>query len=145
MRGHECTLHARGPSRTGGQRGEGPRRQDDPKALRSGPGGAGQSLAGRVEAEARIARIWSELLGTENLSAGDSFFDVGGHSLLSLRAIVRLREETGVEFAPQDFFTMTLGDMAERLEHEGPLATAEPVRWNVIERLKNAFKSRFGD
>jgi amino acid adenylation domain-containing protein len=38
----------------------------------------------RSEAEQRIAAIWREVLGVEKIGVEDSFFDLGGHSLLVL-------------------------------------------------------------
>ena len=42
------------------------------------------------EAEARIAAVWSEVLGIEQVSVTASFFDLGGHSLLATRIAAAL-------------------------------------------------------
>lgn len=47
----------------------------------------------RDEVEARLARIWEEILGVETVGARDDFFELGGHSLLALRLTMRLRRE----------------------------------------------------
>ncbi|MEB3357180.1 MAG: SDR family NAD(P)-dependent oxidoreductase [Synechococcales bacterium] len=46
----------------------------------------------RNEIEQTIAAIWQDLLGIEQVSIYDSFFDLGGQSLLAIQAISRLRE-----------------------------------------------------
>jgi arthrofactin-type cyclic lipopeptide synthetase C len=43
--------------------------------------------------------MWTELLGAEAIGVEDSFFALGGDSLLALRFLARLREEVGVEYS----------------------------------------------
>ena len=43
-----------------------------------------------TETEQALYRIWSDLLGRQNFSVTDTFFDLGGHSLLGLRLFNRL-------------------------------------------------------
>jgi hypothetical protein len=38
--------------------------------------------------EKEIARVWSELLGFEQIGINDDFFDLGGHSLLAMQVFV---------------------------------------------------------
>ncbi len=45
--------------------------------------------------ERSLFRIWSELLGRERFGVTDTFFDLGGHSLLGLRLFNRLETEFG--------------------------------------------------
>ncbi|WP_166310137.1 non-ribosomal peptide synthetase [Photorhabdus cinerea] len=47
------------------------------------------------ELEEMLARIWSELLAVDKVSRNDNFFDLGGQSLLVVRFVFRLQEETG--------------------------------------------------
>jgi len=49
----------------------------------------------RTDLEERIARVWREVLGVERVGVEDSFFDLGGHSLLLIRVMSRLREVLG--------------------------------------------------
>jgi FkbH-like protein len=68
--------------------------------------------------EARLAKIWSELLHKSGISRTDNFFDLGGHSLLAVLLIVRVRETFGVELAIDDVYSvnLTLGELASRIE-----------------------------
>ncbi|MGH1491268.1 MAG: amino acid adenylation domain-containing protein [Acidimicrobiales bacterium] len=50
-----------------------------------------------TDAERKIATIWSELLPGVSFGADDDFFDVGGHSLLAVSLVERIRRETGVD------------------------------------------------
>ncbi|MGB3298890.1 MAG: acyltransferase domain-containing protein, partial [Phormidesmis sp.] len=54
-------------------------------------------LAPRTEVEETIAGIWQDLLGLEKVGIHDSFFDLGGHSLMAIQVISRLREAFPVE------------------------------------------------
>jgi len=51
------------------------------------------------EAEASMQRLWSELLGhrAEDMSVTGSFFDYGGHSLLAVRLVAKIRKAFGRE------------------------------------------------
>ncbi len=46
-----------------------------------------------TEIEKRIAKIWSELLQIEEIGTNDSFFELGGNSLLALKSIAALKEK----------------------------------------------------
>ena len=85
-----------------------PQRQGGPAALPA-PDVArpetGEALvAPRNPTEARLAEIWSELLGIERIGVDDDFFELGGHSLLATQAVSRVRESFGVELPLRTFF-----------------------------------------
>ena len=54
-------------------------------------------VAPRNEIEQKIADIWQELLGIEQVGINDNFFELGGHSLLAVQIVSRLREVFPVE------------------------------------------------
>jgi acyl carrier protein len=84
------------------------------------------------QCERRMAAILCRLLGVDQVSVFDNFFDLGGHSLLSMRVVARLEQETGVRINPGELILQTLGQVAaacERAKREvEPLrpAAAEP-------------------
>jgi len=55
-------------------------------------------------AEQAITAVWGELLRLDRVGAKDSFFDLGGHSLLVAQAQARLRERTGKEVPVVELF-----------------------------------------
>jgi len=50
-----------------------------------------------------LAKIWSDLLNVERVGIRDSFFDLGGDSILSIRMISHAAEE-GIELSPRDIY-----------------------------------------
>ncbi len=73
----------------------------DRRALPS-PGGlagrlAAERLAPRTPLEARLAALFTELLGVPDVGARESFFALGGHSLSAVKLLSRIRAELGVE------------------------------------------------
>ncbi|MES2936778.1 MAG: amino acid adenylation domain-containing protein [Pseudomonadota bacterium] len=79
--------------------------------------GAEAHVAPRTALEQRLAAIWSEVLGVERVGAHDSFFQLGGHSLLVTRLMARLRDEVDVELPLRSLFEApTLAAQALRVE-----------------------------
>jgi acyl carrier protein len=54
--------------------------------------------------EERLLIMVRELLGNKSVSAQDSFFLAGGHSLLGMQLVMRLRETFGVELTLRQLF-----------------------------------------
>ena len=54
--------------------------------------------------EFNIARIWEDILQMKGISRDESFFHLGGNSLLVVRLQADLREQLGLEFAVADFY-----------------------------------------
>jgi acyl-CoA synthetase (AMP-forming)/AMP-acid ligase II/thioesterase domain-containing protein/acyl carrier protein len=74
-------------------------------------------VAPRTEMEQFVARIFSEVLGEERVSAHDDFFVLGGHSLLATQVVTRLRASFGVELAVRTLFELrTVAALASHLE-----------------------------
>ncbi len=57
------------------------------------PDAVGAALPPRDDIERSIAAIWCDVLGREKVGIDESFFDVGGHSLLLVRVHARLVEQ----------------------------------------------------
>ncbi|MAD22518.1 MAG: non-ribosomal peptide synthetase, partial [Halomonas sp.] len=45
------------------------------------------------EVEAALAKVWSEVLGVEQVGRHDNFFELGGHSLLALKVLEQMRHQ----------------------------------------------------
>jgi FkbH-like protein len=70
------------------------------------------------DTERRLAQLWAELLGRPAIRRTDNFFDLGGHSLIAVLLLIRVRESFGVELSIDDVYTgcLTLADLAARIE-----------------------------
>lgn len=79
--------------------------------------------------EQRIAQLFSGLLGHERVGVDDSFFDLGGHSLVATKLVTAIRAECGVEIGIRDVFELaTVEALAERIDQQGSggLAQSRP-------------------
>lgn len=56
------------------------------------------------QTEKVLLGIWKTLLQSENISVEDSFFDIGGSSVLSFQLVVKIREEVGCDISVTDVF-----------------------------------------
>lgn len=85
--------------------------------------------------ERHIARIWAEVLGREQVSRTDNFFDLGGHSLLLLVAHARITDELGMDTPVTTLFRFpTVEALARRLTNgaEHPV----PAQTRVADRIR---------
>jgi len=62
--------------------------------------------------EIDIAKIWKKLLGLDNVSLDSNFFDLGGHSLLVIKAVAAIEDTLNIEVPFQAFYAQTLGELA---------------------------------
>jgi len=66
-----------------------------------------------------LVELCAELLRTPRVSTGENFFDLGGHSMLSLTLIARIETRCGVRLNPRVFLTNTIGQVAAMLPASG--------------------------
>jgi amino acid adenylation domain-containing protein len=81
-----------------------------------------------TEHELLLAEIWRRVLGTNRVSAHDNFFAIGGHSLLSLRAVVEIEHATGVRLSPTVLLLNSLSQVAAQLASNATRAVAPAPR-----------------
>ncbi|HUS25142.1 MAG TPA: thioesterase domain-containing protein, partial [Candidatus Binatia bacterium] len=69
--------------------------------------------------EARLAQIWSAVLGVQGIGADDNFFELGGHSLLAARMLARIKTELNRRITLAALFRApTLAELARLIEHD---------------------------
>ncbi|HEX2207249.1 MAG TPA: amino acid adenylation domain-containing protein [Longimicrobium sp.] len=74
-------------------------------------------VAPRTPVEEALAEIWAEVLGRDRVSVHENFFDAGGHSLLAMRLVSRVRDALGAELPLRAVFEgPTVAGLAGRVE-----------------------------
>jgi amino acid adenylation domain-containing protein len=104
--------------------------------------GSRRSVAPRDELERELAHVWEEVLGVKPVGVTDSFFELGGQSLLAVRLVARLRERLGRTVPLAALFEgPTIEELAARLRAGTPASvqgnrvtlqpegTGTPVFW----------------
>ncbi|HEX7239882.1 MAG TPA: SDR family NAD(P)-dependent oxidoreductase [Longimicrobiaceae bacterium] len=113
-------------------------RGDSP--LNARPDLSSEYVEPRNEIERRIARVWGEVLGVEQVGVHDNFFELGGDSVQAIQIMAK-GKQAGLHLTPQQFFqyetiaelAQMIGDvLAEEEEHGaviGEVALAPAQRW----------------
>jgi len=74
----------------------------------------GEFIAPRTTLEEDVAAIWREVLKVDRVGVDDSFWDLGGHSLIATKVLARVRETFGIDLPLQALFaTPRLADFAD--------------------------------
>lgn len=75
--------------------------------------------------ERGIAALWKEVLGRNSFSVHDDFFLAGGHSILAIQMLGRLREKFSVDVPVSRLFaTPTISGLGEYVAEHLPVLTA---------------------
>jgi non-ribosomal peptide synthetase component F len=94
-----------------------------PEALQAPAPRAPRALESDLERS--IAQIWQEVLAVPQVGRDDNFFDLGGHSLLTVQVQGRLKRTLGLQAAITDLFRFpTVRTLAEFLVEAPGTATA---------------------
>ncbi len=87
----------------------------------------GSSTAPRTGLEKELTQLWQGVLGGRAISVTDDFFLIGGHSLLAIQMIGRLRERFAVEVPVRQLFeTPTIEGLAAYIDAQLPRETEAP-------------------
>jgi hypothetical protein len=74
-------------------------------------------VAPSTDTEKKLAALWCDLLKIQSIGRTDSFFEMGGHSLLAMRAVSRLRDAFGVDVQLRNLFERpTVAGLAELID-----------------------------
>ena len=79
----------------------------------------------RTETEKALAAIWRDLLVVENIGINDDFFDLGGQSLVAIKALSRIRDAFEVDLPLRNLFERpTIAGLAEVIDQLAWVAKA---------------------
>lgn len=74
--------------------------------------------------ELQLTEIWQEVLGLEAIGVNDSFFDVGGHSLLAVKLFTKIEKRFGQKLPLATLFQApTIGQLASILAQKDKSAS----------------------
>jgi acyl carrier protein len=77
----------------------------------------GEKEGARTPVEEILVEIWREVLGVESIGVDDNFFDLGGHSLMTIKIISRIRRAFKVELPIRNMFERaTVASQAAQIE-----------------------------
>jgi acyl transferase domain-containing protein/SAM-dependent methyltransferase len=99
----------------------------------------------RGELEERLARAWADALGIDRVGRDDSFFDLGGDSLMGLKLVSRIRKEERVDVRIAVLFERpTISRLADliREARSEKAATSVPAPDEEIVRLRKLGRDR---
>ncbi|MCU1686541.1 MAG: Non-ribosomal peptide synthase domain TIGR01720/amino acid adenylation protein [Amycolatopsis sp.] len=97
----------------------------DTEALPS-PERTGWVVAPRTELETRLTTLFAEVLGLDEVGIDDSFFALGGDSIVSMRLVSKARS-AGLRFSPRDVFDRrTVAGLALATQDAAPRVSRVP-------------------
>lgn len=98
-----------------------------------------QFVAPRTDTEKKLESIWSEVLQLSPVGTLDNFFALGGHSLMAIQVISRVRKSFGVELPLRALFeNPTIAELAPVIESN--LSAPIPVEVPLVPVNRDAFR-----
>jgi acyl carrier protein len=81
------------------------------------------------EIEAKLTKIWSELLRVEQIGSEDNFFRLGGHSLLALQVMARVRDTFKADLPLKTLFDFpTVAGLAKAIADRANQGGSGPIK-----------------
>ncbi|MBD1911607.1 MULTISPECIES: non-ribosomal peptide synthetase [unclassified Leptolyngbya] len=94
-------------------------------------------VAPRTQTEEQLAQIWAEVLNLPAISVTDNFFDLGGHSLLTVRLTSQIEQQFGTKLPLSAVLTApTVEQLAAVLDKENVSNHAEPIHYESVVLLR---------
>jgi amino acid adenylation domain-containing protein len=91
-------------------------------------------VAPRNPQELAITEIWSEVLGIEQIGVDDSFFELGGDSLLAMQVLNRIRRNLSTNLSFRDLLDcQNVGELAKRFDDKPRLAVPAVVETESVD------------
>ncbi len=95
----------------------------------------GNGANGLNKTERRLAKLWKEILGVNEVDKNDNFFEFGGHSLLVIQLISSIRKYFQIEIRLDELFDFpAIFDMANKIK-EKLLAEIEQLSDEEVDQI----------
>ena len=112
-------------------------RQNLPVCDRTRPDLEESFVAPRNPIEEKLAAIWADLLGYEQIGVNDNFFNLGGHSLIVAQILSRVRDSFQVELSFANIFANpTVAGLASVIQQHELLE--QKLQSPAIQRISRA-------
>ncbi len=117
---------------------------EEQATLAAGGGTRGVQVQSQGAYEQRIAGIWQQVLGLEEVGLHDNFFELGGNSLIALQVIAKLKKEFQTQVPAVALFEApTVSTLAQYLLPEQP-TQADQQQVLLEQRREQARRSSSG-
>ncbi|WP_159731831.1 non-ribosomal peptide synthetase [Methylosinus sp. Ce-a6] len=107
----------------------------------SRPSAPAPHVAPRNPIEQKVANLYKQLLGADEVSVHDDFFEIGGHSLLAATLARRMRDDLGVDVPLMGVFqapsVARLAELVENLRRGGERPTIARIAPIEAERRES--------
>jgi acyl carrier protein len=95
-------------------------------------------VAPRTDVEATLAAIGAELLGVDRISVYDSFFNLGGHSLMATRFVSRIRSEFEIDLPLRVVFEKpTIAELAVAVVQQRAAQVADSALTELLGEIEH--------
>jgi amino acid adenylation domain-containing protein len=118
-----------------------------PSPFSAGAGDEDVYIAPRTETEQALAAIWQEVLGVDRVGIHDNFFDMGGHSLLSMHLISCIKDRLDIVMNPREILLNNLEQLAEYCDNKATVNPQQSPSGNptdISTRLFGKLKNKLG-
>jgi len=86
--------------------------------------------------ERGVAQVWQDILGISDITAADNFFDLGGHSLIAMRAVMEMEKRLSIRVAVRRLVFESLAQIAATPVEAGVAPDdAESARPGLLSRV----------
>jgi hypothetical protein len=121
-------------------------RQALPMPERQSVAPSAASVAPQGSTEETIAAIWREVLNRKDVGVTDNFFDIGGHSLLTILVLGKLKPKVPRPLSLVDLFRYTtiraLADFLDSEEAPASSLGGSAARGAARQRIRRAMVER---
>ncbi|WP_459209686.1 non-ribosomal peptide synthase/polyketide synthase [Aquimarina rhabdastrellae] len=97
-------------------------------------------IAPKGAIEEKLAELWNEVLGTTKVSSNANFFEIGGHSLLAVKLVSRIRKQFEKNINVKDIFQYaTIATQATFLEGRSSETTTVITKADRTQKIPLSF------